>query len=155
LFSSSRRTDLAGHEIAQFTSTGNWTRGEVYAGGRHLATYQTTSPMTWFNYSDWLGTERVRQPYPSGANETCTSLPFGDALNCVGGDPSPMHFTGKEHDSETNLESFGCPLPLVEHWPVHDAGLVRRATGHPLRGVSRSQSLNRYAYIRKPRPEFN
>jgi len=31
--------DLTGHEISEVTSTGAWNRGEVYAGGRHLATY--------------------------------------------------------------------------------------------------------------------
>src|SRR2546426_5010129 len=32
--------DFAGHEVAEVSSTGGWNRGEVYAGGRHLATYQ-------------------------------------------------------------------------------------------------------------------
>ena len=39
--------------------------------------------------------------------ETCTSLPFGDALTCSGSDPSPIHFTGKERDSESGLDNFG------------------------------------------------
>jgi RHS repeat-associated protein len=39
--------------------------------------------------------------------ETCQGLPFGDELNCSGGDVSPLHFTGKERDVESNLDDFG------------------------------------------------
>jgi hypothetical protein len=88
--------DLAGHEIAQVNSSGAWTRGEVYVGDRHLATLASAS--TYYDHADWLGTERARSNSSGALYETCTSLPFGDWLTCVGGDPSPMHFTGKEHD---------------------------------------------------------
>src|SRR5205807_9475992 len=39
--------------------------------------------------------------------ETCTSLPFGDALTCSGPDPSPILFTGQERDSQPGLDNFG------------------------------------------------
>ena len=100
--------DLGGHEITQISSTGAWTRGEVYAGGRHVATYSGgTGGTTYFIHSDWLGTERLRSAVNGTSAETCTSLPFGDWLTCAGSDVSPMHLTGKEHDSETGLENFG------------------------------------------------
>ena len=44
------------------------------------------------------------------ACETITSLPFGDhqTINNLGcGDPSPMHFTGQERDTETGNDNFG------------------------------------------------
>ena len=43
----------------------------------------------------------------AAVTETCTSNPYGDALVCAGGDTSPFHFTGKEHDYESNLDNFG------------------------------------------------
>jgi len=43
---------------------------------------------------------------PLSSWETCTSLPFGDALNCPNGDQSTIHFTGKERDSESGLDNF-------------------------------------------------
>jgi len=97
--------DLTGHEIAEVTSTGAWNRGEVYAGGRHLATY--SGGTTYFIHADWLGTERVRTTAAGAVYETCTSLPFGDWLTCSGSDASPMHFTGKERDAESGLDDFG------------------------------------------------
>ena len=50
--------DLAGHQIAEISSSGAWNRGEVYASGRHLATYDQGT--TYFNHEDGLGTERAR-----------------------------------------------------------------------------------------------
>src|SRR6185437_10394679 len=101
--------DLGGHLITELNASGVWTRGEVYAGGRHLGTYANgIGGTTYLAQADWLGTERTRV-LPSGdLFETCVSLPFGDGLNCTGSaDPSPDHFTGKERDSETGLDYFG------------------------------------------------
>jgi len=63
---------------------------------------------TYFDHSDWLGTMRLRNTYTGPTQfETCTSLPFGDALLCPNGDQSTIHFTGKERDSESGLDNFG------------------------------------------------
>ena len=32
--------DLAGHAVTEVNSSGAWTRTEVYAGSRHVATYK-------------------------------------------------------------------------------------------------------------------
>jgi RHS repeat-associated protein len=100
--------DLSDHAVVFFPSGGNNDcHDEIYAGGRHLATY--AGGLT-FNHSDWLGTERVRHTYGYTASETCSSLPFGDNLTCNESDPgvsfSPLHFTGKERDSESGLDEF-------------------------------------------------
>jgi RHS repeat-associated protein len=101
--------DLAGHEVAEVSSAGAWNRGEVYAGGRHLATYDGGT--TYFNHVDWLGTERARSNVSGMQCEAVVSLPFGDGTSvtssCVPPDPSPMHFTGKQRDTETGNDYFG------------------------------------------------
>jgi RHS repeat-associated protein len=99
--------DLAGHQITELSSTGAWNRGEIYAGGRHLATYNYST--TYFNHSDWLGTERARTTVAGVLCEAIGSGPFGDGQTTTGscGDPTPMHFTGKERDSESGLDNFG------------------------------------------------
>ena len=86
---------------------------ETYAAGLHLGTYILNSAGTdtifYYDHSDWLGTERARTNLSGTACETIQSLPFGDgqttASSC--GDISPMHFTGKERDSESSLDYFG------------------------------------------------
>jgi len=82
-------------------------RGEVCATGKHLATY--SGGTTYFIHADRLGIERVRTDKYRASYEACTSLAFGDGQSITGtcGDVSPMHFTGKEHDSESGLDNFG------------------------------------------------
>jgi len=147
--------DLGGHVISDFlASGGTWNRGEVYAGGMHLATYENGT--TYFAHSDWLGTERVRS-LPSGSIFTpslWTSYPFGEGSATP--NPSPAHFTGKERDSESGNDYFGAryyassmgrfmspdPLPWLgwQHGNSKDRQKFAAFIGNP-------QSLNLYAYV--------
>jgi len=149
--------DLDGHQITELNGSGAWTRGEVYVGGRHLATYGDGSDaMTYFVQADWLGTERTRV-LPSGdLAETCTNFPFGDGLNCNSSAgpganlifPSPDHFTGKELDAEDGLNYFGARYYssslgrfITPDWAAKPAAIPYAVLGDP-------QSLNLYSYVR-------
>jgi RHS repeat-associated protein len=102
--------DLAGHQASEVGPAGVFNRGELYAGNRHLATYTAgANGSTFFTHTDWLGTERARTDMTAAACETVSSLPFGDGQTISGtcGDVSPMHFTGKQRDSESGLDNFG------------------------------------------------
>ena len=131
--------DLEGHPFDLIT--GGLRRGEYYAPGRHVGTYNNNT--TYFNLTDWLGTERVRTTISGTLCETCTNLPFGDILSCTGSDPTPMHFTGKEHDNETGLDNFGARYLT--------SSMGRFMSPDPLLSSGRPwepQSWNRYAYAR-------
>jgi len=133
--------DLAGAATTEFNSTGGWNRGEVYAGGRHVATYAAST--TYFDLRDWLGTERVRTTAAGVKCETVTSLAFGDGQAVTGscGDPSPLHFTGKQRDTETGLDNFGARY--------NSSSFGRFMIADPVGGqVSDPQSLNLYSYVR-------
>lgn len=113
--------DLAGHEITEVSSTGAWNRGEVYAGGRHVATYYNST--TYSNHADWLGTERARTSMAAAVCETVVNTPFGDGQATSGTcGPSPMHFTGKQRDTETNLDNFRARYftPGMGRWVTPD-----------------------------------
>jgi len=97
--------DLANHVITAFQSAGTWQRGEIYAGGWHLGTYYPNA--TYFSLTDWLGTEHYRTDNLGNLYQTCYNLPFGDGQTCAGTDVSPLHFTGKERDSESGLDNLG------------------------------------------------
>ena len=107
--------DAAGQEIAETNAAGALQRAEIFAGGRHLATWTNSGGgATYFNHADWLGTERARSNSAGTLCETITSLPFGDGQattpqngGCATADPSPNHFTGKERDAESGLDFFG------------------------------------------------
>jgi RHS repeat-associated protein len=103
--------DSAGHLVHTESPNGGvgW-RGEVFAGNRHLATYNGNAD---FSHSDWLGTERSRVYVPNSTQvyvQNLTSLPFGDWLDNgqgLGADSTPLNFTGQFHDFESNLDYLG------------------------------------------------
>jgi RHS repeat-associated protein len=86
-------------------------RAEIYTpGGRHVATWNpgATGGPLFFNHTDWLGTERVRTNSSGGFVQSFTDTPYGMNLAySPSADTSPMHFTGKQRDSESNLDYFG------------------------------------------------
>lgn len=134
--------DIEGNEIAQLNSAGIWTRGEIYAAGRHWATFNNSS--VYYNEIDWLGTEPARSV--AGATtfcETITSLAFGDWQTTSGScsDPSPMHFTGKERDSESGLDNFGARYDSSQYgrFMTPDPGNMGADPTNP-------QSWNMYSY---------
>lgn len=122
-------------------STGTANRMEVYALGRHLATYSNGT--TYLSHSDLLGTERVRSNASGGTAESYANLPFGDFMQPSGNGVSPMHFTGQERDPETGLDHFLFRYynSTQGRWMSPDpAGLAAVDLSNP-------QSLNRYAYV--------
>jgi RHS repeat-associated protein len=147
--------DLEGHAIAETNSSGAWTRGEVYVGGRHLATYSGgAAGTTYFAQSDALGTERIRSNVAGAACETIASLPFGDGLSSTGscGDPSTRHFTGKERDSESGLDDFGARYYSSQFGRFVSADWSAVPVPVPYADLTNPQSLNLYALV-KGNPE--
>lgn len=136
--------DLGGRQVAEISSSGSWNRGEVFAGGRHIATYVGgTTGSTYLNLTDWTGTERMRVNSNQSSTESCTSLPFGDGLSCTGTDESTMHFTGLSFDNEDNLSHawFRQYTANQARWMHPDpAGLAAVDMTNP-------QTWNRYAYV--------
>jgi RHS repeat-associated protein len=141
--------DLGGHVVAELNN-GAWTRGEVFAGGRHLANYSAGT--TYFVHADWLGTERVRSEVSGLVCETIANLPFGDGqsmnfANGCTGDVSPLHFTGKQSDPESGLDDFPARYysPIAGRWTSPD--WAANAVAVPYANFGRPQSLNLYSYV--------
>jgi RHS repeat-associated protein len=119
----------------------NWHWSELYAAGLHVATYANGS--SYFDHSDWLGTVRAHSGVTGSSVETCTSLSFGDSLNCVGYQPGLLHFTGELLDAESNLHHFLFRQNSTTQgrWMTPDpAGLASIDPSDP-------QSWNRFAYV--------
>jgi RHS repeat-associated protein len=140
--------DLAGHQITQLNGSGGDYRNEIYAGGRHVATYRSST--TYFVQSDWQGTERAVTSLNGAQCETVTNLPFGDsqATNGSCGDPSPMHFTGQQRDTETNLDYFGGRFYASAMGRFVTPDWDGKPVTVPYADFGDPQSLNLYAYVR-------
>lgn len=102
-----------GEQLSELDGGLNWKHSNVYVAGKLLATYDQNG--THFQFADWLGSRRFQIRADGAAGLQCTSLPFGDNLNCLkpsefaisDSDSTEHHFTGKEHDNETGLDDFG------------------------------------------------
>jgi RHS repeat-associated protein len=135
--------DQSGRWVQKFNSPGNtFVQGHIFAAGRHLA---SVGGWTTFSHSDWVGTERFRT-YMSGIpyqTESCTSLPFGDGLNCTGSDVDPLHFTGKERDAATGLDNFGA------RYNSSSFGRFMSPDPKPItkKLLANPQDLNLYSYV--------
>jgi RHS repeat-associated protein len=99
---------LNGEQVSVLDGSGNWKWTNVYAGGKQLATYDSAG--THFALTDWLGTKRVELNVTGASTvssgEQCLSLPYGDGLDCTGTDVNQLHYTGKQHDTESNNDYF-------------------------------------------------
>jgi len=139
---------LAGNWVLEVTSTGTACKYEIHAGSRHFVT--DVDGNTWFDHSDWLGTMRLRNTYatPLSSWETCTSLPFGDALNCPNGDQSTVHFTGKERDAESGLDDFDARYYSSSMGRFMSPDWSESPDAVPYGVLSNPQTLNLYAYVK-------
>ena len=139
--------DIAGNQVAEVNSSGAATREEVYAGGRHVATYANGT--TYFDHADWLGTERMRTMVSGSACETIVSLAFGDGTATTGScsDASPMHFTGKQHDDESNLDDFDARYYSSQWGRFISADWSAVPVPVPYANLANPQTLNLYAIV--------
>jgi RHS repeat-associated protein len=132
--------DLNGRATTLLTLSGLWAYSELYAEGRHLATYSNST--TYFLHNDWLGTRRVATDPTAAVKDTCTGLPFGNGINCIGTEVNFNRFTDYVHDSESNLEHT-----LFRQYSSTQG---RFLTPDPFTGSmdpGNPQSLNRYPYV--------
>ena len=141
--------DAAGRQIADLQPGGWVRRADIYAGARHLATYDAATNSTYFIHADILGTERLRANVTGSIYETCTNLPFGDDQVCAGGaDINPMHFTGKERDSESGNDYFGARYYASSMGRFLSPDWSAKEEPVPYAVLTDPQSLNLYSYVR-------
>lgn len=134
--------DLSGDKVTSLDGSGNATAEEIYAGGRHLATYLASTNSTYFHHPDWLGNLRTDSGVNGASTQTCTGLPFGDGAGCTGTFSSANLFTDDFHDAEDNLEHtlFRKLSTTQGRWMTPDP------SGMAAVDFTNPQSLNMYAY---------
>jgi len=142
---------LGGEQVSELSISGAWVHSNVFVGGRLLATYvgpaEPAAAGYHFHLTDWLGTKRMQVSPGGGQDETCTSYPFGDGLNCTGPDATEHHFTGKERDTESRLDYFGARYLDSNLGRFMTPDWYPDPTEIPYANLGDPQSLNLYSYV--------
>ncbi len=95
----------------------------VFLGSDLLATYTGTSYLqsNWhYALNDWVGTKRVVANNDGTISATFASGAFGDATPQpgLGGNSDTILFTGKDRDTESNLDYFGGQILQLQYGPI-------------------------------------
>jgi RHS repeat-associated protein len=145
--------DQSGNQVTELNQTGGWVHSNVWVGAHLDATYDTLG--LHFHLADPLGTRRVQANVLGQIEETCQSLPFGDALNCVltsslatADDATEHHFTGKERDTESGNDYFGARYYSSSMGRFMSPDWSAKEDPVPYAQLDDPQSLNLYAYVR-------
>ena len=152
---------LGGEELSMLDGNNNWQRTNAYAGGKLIGTYDLVggSPALHFHLEDPLGTRRMQlsaNPNWLGVPETdIQSLPFGDGLYSfpdkyapsTADDATPLHFTGKERDTESGNDYFGARYYASTAGRFLSPDWSAKEDPVPYAKLDNPQTLNLYAYV--------
>ncbi len=139
--------------LAETDANGNWTN-YVYAFGRRLARnvpqISPNPPDIKFYITDHLGSTSMFVDKNGTVQDDNDFYPWGGVVPNVGFTNSTNHFkfTGKERDSESNLDYFGGRYysSTLGRWTSADWAAVPAPV--PYANFGDPQTLNLYAYVR-------
>jgi RHS repeat-associated protein len=121
-----------------------WQHTNVWTNDKLLATYDNDGLHFYFN--DPLGTRRAQTDYAGVLQQTCQSLPYGNAETC-GPTPTEHLFTGKERDAESGNDYFGARYYGSSMGRFMSPDWSATADPVPYARMDNPQSLNLYAYV--------
>lgn len=140
--------DLSGHVIATYgggCGATCWNTGFVYLNGQIVAQYWGG---TYFVHGDHLGSTRLLTGYPTPSVVECDDYyPFGELISCGGTSITTHKFTGKERDSESNLDNFGARYDSSAMGRFMSPDWSAKPQSVPYATFSNPQSLNLYSYV--------
>ncbi len=104
-----------------------------------------------YYYSDYLGSASKIVGITgssAGVQEQYYYYPYGGTQSQIGSDPNHYKFTGKERDSESNLDNFGARYYGFTMGRFMTPDWAARPTSVPYAVFGDPQSLNLYGYVR-------
>ncbi len=141
---------MGGEQLMETNGLYDALHSNFFLNGQLLATNNGSS--WYYNLNDWLGTKRMQLGVTAASTvtvgEQCTSLPYGDGLNCTGSDVNHLYFTGKERDTESGNDYF-----LARYYSSNMGGRFltpdwsKNPQGVPYANYTNPQTLNLYAYV--------
>ena len=121
----------------------------VFFGGERVARRDLGTPASVFYYfSDHLKTASVITDSAGNIRAESDYYPWGGELQFVNNDSNHYKFTGKERDSETQLDYFGARYYSNVLGRFITPDWAAKAAAVPYAEFSDPQSLNLYSYVR-------
>jgi RHS repeat-associated protein len=132
--------------VGESDLSGNLTDEYVFFDGERVARKSTNG--VFYYFSDHLKTASVITDAAGVIKAESDYYPWGGELQFVANDSNHYKFTGKERDSETQLDYFGARYYSngLGRWTTPD--WAAKATAVPYAEFSDPQSLNLYTYVR-------
>jgi RHS repeat-associated protein len=138
----------SGEYLTETGLTGTINEEYIYFDGERIARVDRPSGTVHYYFSNHLGSASVVTNATGGSPDQTDYYPFGGVAYSNGSDPNHYKFTGKERDTESNLDSFGarCFASATGRFMTPD--WAARPTTVPYAVFGDPQSLNLYTYVR-------
>jgi RHS repeat-associated protein len=139
--------DLSGNVVGEFAPTCSGseclTVGYAYLNGQLVAQY--SGDTTYFVHADHLGSTRLVTKMDKSVRDSLDYLPFGEQ---IAGDTATTHkFTGKERDSESDLDNFGARYYSSSLGRFMSPDWSATPDPVPYANLTNPQTLNLYAIV--------
>jgi RHS repeat-associated protein len=119
----------------------------IYLNGERVARVDRPSGTVNYYFSDNVGSASVITGATGTVQEQYYYYPYGGLVASIGSDPNHYKFTGKERDSESNLDNFGARYYTSSIGRFMTPDWAARATAVPYAVFGDPQTLNLYTYV--------
>lgn len=136
-----------GEYLAETDLTGTINEEYTYFHGARIARIDRPSGAVHYYFSDDLGSASVITDASGNVQERYFYYPYGGLFASIGSDPNHYKFTGKERDSESNLDDFGARYYSSSLGRFMTPDWAERATAVPYAVFGDPETLNLYTYV--------
>jgi RHS repeat-associated protein len=137
-----------GEVLTETSLTGAIDEEYIYFGSERIARVDRPSGTVHYYFSNHLGSASVITDAMGDIEQQTDYYPFGGLAYTTGSDTNHYKFTGKERDSESNLDNFGARYFASTMGRFMTPDWAARPTAVPYAVFGDPQSLNLYIYVR-------
>ena len=137
----------SGEVLAETDMSGNINEEYIYFDGERLARVDRPSGTVHYYFSDHLGSASTITDALGNVQQRYYYFPYGGLVASIGSDPNHYKFTGKERDTESNLDNFGARFYASNIGRFMTPDWAAKPTTVPYANFGNPQSLNLYSYL--------
>ncbi len=122
--------------------------GYIFFNGKRTARLDLPSATVHYYFANHLGSTSVVTSNTGAIQDESDFYPFGGERVITDTDPNHYKFTGKERDTESNLDNFGARYYSSQYGRFISADWSATPIPVPYADFTDPQTLNLYAYVR-------